>query len=308
MALLALVANQSESYLGKMKDSIIKKWGKDDNPITTVDRFSKIPESDLFGDIHVSIILAKELDDFKKLTEEALRMDRDGKLDEKLEGGVIVLTTVNKQSTGKMEKLVLSKGGEVHSEKKADYKTIAPSMINKLSISKELKNFLIDFSGEDDFSRIIGVVRNIESLPKKAQSSLTLEDIYVRLPKQPGAIPPWDIEKNIHSNNPVEAIRVYRRYASQGSPFAAAALLKNSFMKSYRVSMLPSNVNLSEIGLKGYPATLAKQRAKKYGKDKLNKVMITLVDLEENLKGGSPIESDLLFEKGILEICSLLNS
>lgn len=322
---LALIIDKSQSYVDFQKDLVAENWEIEPVNVETVASLSEVGETTLFGDTPTAVIHASDINAVKELTsifESMIKTMSEEEIVNKFEHGLIITTTVARVSTKKLEKIVNDLGGFVvlSKENAKDKTNPVDGLLNPLSIPRDVKRFIQDYAG-DNYDMILSVVRTISEIPEKAQRLITIDDILMRIPQAPGAIPPWEIEKSFMNGDIVELISMYRRIVAHSHGLVVVSILKNKIVSSYKISALiddsreengttPSVAEVSTLlGIpNNYPTKLSYESAKKLGFAKLSRVIELFYELEGKLKGGSNVNADVLIELELMRISKLLNA
>lgn len=311
---LTLIIDKSESYIGFEKVNVLKKWGIDEAEVENVDSLSRVGEETIFGDSFTSVLSVNILDSWKKLVLEFQKLVDAGEIEYKVRQGLIITSTLARNSTKKMEELVKKAGGEVIVAKESakDKTNVSAKMLSKLKLANPVKDFLVEYAA-DDYDSLVSVIQSISDLPPAAQAKISIEDMYIRLPKPPGAVPPWELEKPLLAGNVEQTIEMYRRITSHSHFLVVLSLVKNKMLLSWRIASLQqSTPRLSEAAAaeqlgqaKNYPFKLAYDNASRTGYDKLLKIIEILLKAEADVKGGSSADSSVVMEIALIRIAQI---
>ena len=296
-----LIVDKSETYINFKKKEILRNWSSD---FQNISKLSKAGNKTLFGEAPVSVLALENINSVKDFAAslDNLSNDQNGLL-KKIGQGLLVTTSVSRISTKKAEKLVLECGGKVYS---SPSKNITESIISEINFSSNAKKFLLDYLG-DDYESAIPIVENLKDFSKEVQKKITSEDLYIRLPKPPGSIPPWSIEKTFWNGNIDSTIKVFRRIIKNNPPLIVFTILKNKILLSYRISCLMNQV--SEIDIpsilnikNNYNYKLSLYRSNNIVNLKLEKMSKLVDEAEFNIKGGSVINSVDIIELLLIKL------
>lgn len=309
---LVLIADESVAYTGFERDNVLKEWGVDRADTRVITKLDDAGIASLFGDAPTSILTLETKEDVKS-TAERLKAATDSDVARYSNPGIIMLTNVSRVSTKTLEKLVDSLGGEVILSKESGSKeSPTRKLVDDLSVSREAKVFLIDYAG-DDYSSILGLVKTIGALSPKQQQAVSIDDLLVRMPSAPGAIPPWEIEPALLSGNVTKAVELYRRVSQTSNLLVVLAILKNKFKLVFKVASLQSvtpGIQLATVATtlgvpNNYPLRLAFDTAKRLGPQRSTAILELLVETEKRVKGGASGDPHIRMESMLVQISSL---
>lgn len=311
MAGLALILDSSESYINFQKQELLKKWNLKSSDVVTIERLAEAGGVTLFGDSPCSLISPKDSEDARQLVSD---LNEQGVP----VGGLIIVTDLPGNTTKKLRDTVTGLGGEIFAltpEAKKDKSKVSSSLLKDLNLNSQVKDFLIGYIG-DDYESLLGLVRTLGDLTPEQQFRVTEEDVFIRLPQPPGAVPPWKIEQPLLRGNLTEVVDIYRRSAESSSPLVILAILNNKFRLSYRVAaILADNPRIAAPLLakalsvpNNYPLKLAMESARKHGRDKLQQVVDVLATVEADMKGNSAVNPISLMEVALIKIALILRA
>lgn len=309
---LALVIDKSKSYTDFQKERILKDWGILPSELKKVTGLSQVGGSTLFGKSPTALMVISDTDEVKNLVK---ALEEVSSIDSVIGEGLIIMTSVARTSTKKLETLVAALGGEVVIAKPGakDGMSTGEKLINDLGFAPEVKNYLLAYVG-DDYEALIPIARSLSEIPKEQHKRITVEDIYIRLPKAPGAVPPWEIEKPLFADNISKTIEVFRRIHQNSDLLVVLFVLKNKMTLAYRAgAMIEANPRISSADVAAalgvtdnYPLKLAMGQHKRYGLEKLEKIAQLLADTERKVKGGSAMPGDVTMEIMLVEFQRIL--
>lgn len=310
MVNIALVADKQAAYVSFERDRILKDWGVAWEETRGIQDVAEAGLSSLFGDAPVSVLELPDKENIKSLVEK-LKAAKDSDWKRWSTPGIIMLTSVDRNSTKTLEKLIQDHGGEVvlSKENSKDKNPPAARLVDELHISRDAKVFLKDFAG-DDYSSILSLMKTLGDLTPKQQQSITVDDLLVRLPQAPGGIPPWEIEPAILNGNVTKAVELYRRVSETSSFLIVLAILKNKFNLVFKIASLMSlnpGMNLDQVAkaLKvpnNYPLRLAYDSAKRIGLKKATQIIELMATTEAKVKGGSSGNPHVMMESTIVQV------
>lgn len=311
---IALIIDKSLSYLDFQKGRLLSEWGVKLENTKIVNSLSQVGTQTIFEESLTSIIFVEQLEQLKKLLKEIEQSVKNNTFNDKVENGLIIMTTVPRVSTKKLEKIIIDFDGEViYAKENSKDKNVVDKILSDLFISRSVKDFIKDYIS-DDYDNVISLVRSLSNLSDKQQGRVTVEDIYVRMPKAPGSIPPWEIEKSLFNKNVNEMVKTFRRINYHSHYLVTLSIVKNKVYQAYKISSLlmcypglsdkeiSSSLNMTN----NYPLKLAIGNAKKWGYLKTQRILEIILDVENKVKGGSssdPVtEIELAFIKIIDEL------
>lgn len=313
---MALIIDKSESYIGFERTNVFKKWSVNESEVEKVESLGRVGEETIFGEVYPSYMSVNSLDQWKKLVADVEKLLKNDELEHKVREGLVITSTLARNSTKKLEEIVKKHSGEVIVAKESakDKTNVSAKMLSSLSLNKQVKDFLVEYAA-DDYDSLVSVISNISEISPAAQSRITIEDMYVRLPKPPGSVAPWLLETPLFKGDIVETITMYRRITQHSHFLVVLSLLKNKVVLSWRIaSLMQNNPRITEadaassLGVaKNFPFTLAFRNAKSFGYEKMEKILSTLVEAEAKVKGGASADSDIVMELALIKIATLLS-
>lgn len=312
---LALVIDKSKSYTDFQKERILKEWGVASSELKNVSSLAEVGGSTLFGAAPTALMVISDADEVKNLVKAFEEIKESSSIESAVGEGLILMTSVARTSTKKLETLIAAFGGEVAIAKPGakDGMSTGEKLINDLGFTREVKNYLLAYVG-DDYEALIPIARSLSDIPKEQHKKITIEDIYIRLPKAPGAVPPWEIEKPLFAGDISKTVEVFRRIHQNSDLLVVLFVLKNKMTLAYRAgAMLEANPRItsaevaSALGVTdNYPLKLAMGQHKRYGLAKLEKIAQLMADTERKIKGGSAMRGDVTMELMLVEFQNIL--
>ncbi len=314
MTNLVVIADKSEAYVHFERDRVLENWNIDYSGTRAIQKISEAGVASLFGDAPVSILSLDDKESVKN-TAEKLKSASASELERWTTPGLIILTSVDRTSTKTLEKLVGDNGGEVILSKESSKAKVSPTekLVDGLSIPREVKTFLKEYAG-DDYSSILALIKTLGALSPKQQQGITIEDLLVRMPQAPGAIPPWEIEPAIMRGDVTKAITLYRRVSQTSHLLVVLALLKNKFKLVFKVATLVEDnprMTLDQLSKtlgvpNNYPLKLAYESAKKIGPRAATQLIELAAETEKKVKGGSSGNPHIMMEAMITRVAVLV--
>lgn len=314
---LALIIDKSQSYTDFQKERILKEWNVNPFELKKITSLSEAGGSTLFGKPPTALLTLSDLNEVKDFVEVLTKAKTAGTVEGSVGEGLLIMSPVARTSTKKLEALVEALGGEVVIAKASakDKMTTGEKLINDLNFTREVKEYILSYVG-DDYEALIPIARSLSDLPKESHSRISVEDIYIRLPKAPGAVPPWEIEKPLFAGNLSKTIEIFRRVHQNSDLLVVLFVLKNKMTLAYRAGAIldatprtSSAVIAEALGVPdNYPLKLAMGYHSKYGIDKLEKLAMLLAETERKVKGGSGTPGDVTMEMMLVEFQQILRS
>ena len=315
---LVLLLDKSEPWLNYTRKQVLSSWGVDsDDDVTVAENLSVVGTPDLFGDIPICTMSLTEVEQVKSLVSDLEALAKDSSLVDRMSAGLVIMCSVNRNSTKKLESLVSCSGGRVVTTKKTskDRSPAALRMLKSLSIPSDVKSFLVDYAG-DDYSLIIPLIEELVSVSPRQQRLVTLDKIELRLAKSAGSLTPWQIEKPLlKDNNPDETIKVFRRIIKHSHPLLVLRVLKNKMHLAYHVSALMSSgiTDLQEIAdclgvSNNYPLRLAHDFANEFGISQCQWILEQVVNTESKAMGASSADPVVHTEMMLARVCSRMKA
>lgn len=312
MTRITLIIDKSQSYLDFQKSEVLKEWS-DIEEVQYVTDISSVGQLSLFGDTPASVIQLKDIDAVKKTLAALEQEEKNNTLAKKTQSGIILLTTVARVSTKKLEALIERNNGQVVLAKTSakDKTNVSSKLLSELNLKTDVRNFLIEYAG-DDYDNIISAAKALSTLSKTAQNKITIEDMYLRMPQSPGSVPPWEIERPLMAGNVEETIKSYRRITQNAHLLVILSILKNKITLSYRIAAVMSNnpsysadnVAKALNVANNYPFKLSSQVAQKHGLKKMEWILMELLETEAKVKGGSSTDDNVTMELSLAKIAN----
>lgn len=307
---IIVVIDKSEAYLNFKKNSYLEQWGVSNSEIKKITSLSDAGTATLFGDSPTSILNLTEPNEVKAILTELDNID----LSNSFESGLIITCSVPRTQTKKLESRFKALGAEVITPPSKSDDPLPIKLVSELNLNPQVKNFLLAYVG-DDYDSLLPLVDSLSKIPKNKHRGITEEDIYIRLPQPPGAVPPWSIEKPLMRGDTNEMLDIFRRTHQHTNLLVVLATLKNKIQLFYRVAALTTanpritNDQISETlqVANNYPLRIAKDNAKKYGLTKIEKAVKLITKAEADIKGGSAASNVAIMEKTLIELSMIFS-
>jgi len=312
---LVFIMSDSESYL---RDEVLRyrnEWGFSSSNIKSVEEWNPALAKgaiSLFGDvsmIHLDLTDKNKLKKFVSLISDKTQktmFEEDGWF-----GPGLIITSTHAQGTKKVETLISKAGGKVFKkEKPAEMKK---KLLNKLYLNKNVKDFLDSYSG-DDYQILIYISNQLNNIPENEQKEMTIEDLIVRLPSKPGAVPPWEFINPMLEGKTKEAIDLYKRSVEGSHVLVTMQLARTKLQLMYRLKLLQlsgisnSKEQAEKLGERNGPNIwITANVAKKLNLKTTEYLAKLALRTEADLKGYSNADPHLVFMNFIASTCLAIN-
>jgi hypothetical protein len=312
---LAIIGDASTAYAEYQKEHLLREWGVERESLKLIESVAEAGGGSLFGPPPTSLFVSKDVNDFKKFVEALVSAEKKGTLPGIVGEGLIIVTAKEKRNFQSIKALVNRVGGTYLVTDSKETAKVAPQLLANFGLSSTVKNFLLDYAGQE-YERLLSVLSSLEAIPKAKRQLVTMEDVYIRLPQRPGSIPPWELEKPLFAHDAAKTIETVRRMRETAPVLVVLFILKNSLTRMFRIAALQQDnprVSLDVIAktLKepnNYPLKLAQERASRYGLRTLEQVAMVISETERQVKGGAAVEPWSSFEVGLIKVLTLLRS
>lgn len=306
---LLFIMSDSEAHL---RDEVIRqreKWGFKSSNVKTTETWNPAltrGSVSLFGEptlIHLDLSDKNRLKSFVEMID-----DKKSKyFEDHWFGQGVIITSTHAQGTKKIENLIKKSGGKVI--KKAKPAEMVKILLNRVNLSKESKDFLKDYAGEN-YEILFSIVNQIEKMDKSEQQNTTIEDLIIRLPSKPGAVPPWEFINPMLEGDAKKAIKLYERAIEGSHILVTMTFAKSNLQLLYRLKVLQSvgiwksNEQAETIGERNGPKIWnAANVAKKVDIKTAEYLAKLALATEANLKGHSSANPDIIFKNFIAAVC-----
>lgn len=306
---LLFIMSDSEAHL---RDEVIRqreKWGFKSSNVKTTETWNPAltrGSVSLFGEptlIHLDLSDKNRLKSFVEMID-----DKKSKyFEDHWFGQGVIITSTHAQGTKKIENLIKKSGGKVI--KKAKPAEMVKILLNRVNLSKESKDFLKDYAGEN-YEILFSIVNQIEKMDKSEQQNTTIEDLIIRLPSKPGAVPPWEFINPMLEGDAKKAIKLYERAIEGSHILVTMTFAKSNLQLLYRLKVLQSvgiwksNEQAEIIGERNGPKIWnAANVAKKVDIKTAEYLAKLALATEANLKGHSSANPDIIFKNFIAAVC-----
>jgi DNA polymerase III delta subunit len=301
--------SDSEAHL---RDEVIRqreKWGFKSSNVKTTETWNPAltrGSVSLFGEpilIHLDLSDKNRLKSFVEMID-----DKKSKyFEDHWFGQGVIITSTHAQGTKKIENLIKKSGGKVI--KKAKPAEMVKILLNRVNLPKESKDFLKDYAGEN-YEILFSIVNQIEKMDKSEQQNTTIEDLIIRLPSKPGAVPPWEFINPMLEGDAKKAIKLYERAIEGSHILVTMTFAKSNLQLLYRLKVLQSvgiwksNEQAETIGERNGPKIWnAANVAKKVDIKTAEYLAKLALATEANLKGHSSANPDIIFKNFIAAVC-----
>lgn len=307
---LALVVDKSEAYLEFQKDMILNDWSIDKKDVEKFDNVKDSGFDNLFDESPTAIVSMLDLQTLKKNIDFLTKAD-DDTLQEKFDNGVIFLTNQPRNSTKKLETFIKDKGGLLIVPPTAKEQSLSAKIVGSMGLSRDVRDFVLDYVG-DDYPQLISLARSISSASAEKRKRITVDDVIIRFPQDKGSVSIWGIEKYLSSGNAEKAIEYLHRTLKNTPPLLALGAIKSKYVLAYRVGAILDNdstMTLPKIAetlnvANNYPLKLAFDMAKSTNFENLGKIFYRIMETDSNMKGGLNVNSSVLLDLLVVDICN----
>ena len=235
---IILVVDKSVALMEFEVSQILSEYG-----ITETSRhadFATVGTGGLFGVSGIPAITVSDEESLKNLVSAMETSVKTGSLKNRLSNGLIIgVGGVDGRKLRKIKNLVKKAPEHRIVELVAPKNTsVAKVLVDKYTnLSKQTASFLVDYAG-DDYETIIPVIRSLQKTPAKIQAKQTPLDMYIRLPRSEGSVPPWDIEPFVFKGDVSGAISTFRRIESNTGVMLVVVILAKKIEKLLKLKGL----------------------------------------------------------------------
>jgi DNA polymerase III delta subunit len=311
---LIIINYETESYAKQRAADILDEWGFSKGNVIVTDNINNRARPSLFGEKLATELWMADKDALQK-TLEILEPDANNVVGN---GLVILFSLAENLKVVKAVKTLAKKLDCVYEHPKSDANGEISSIMNNVHLNQDAEQFLLDYVGKD-YTVLLPIVKNISSLSRKEQQGLTINDLIIRMPQDPGEFPIWgDWKKQDpgldgyimqHQCGPA-LVRLERILEGGTSPLVIIAVLRNKFYSMFRLkSLLLSGSTPSEAaialglpdpayygkgkkdprtGKSGYPTKKAIDDVGRYSMTQLSSIVQSISDTESVIKGQHP--------------------
>lgn len=310
---LALVVDKSDAYIAFQKGRVLEEWGVEASELKNIGRLAEAGGMTLFGGGTASILTLDDADAVKQL---ATELAEESDLVSRVGSGLLILSSVDRRTTKKLETTVADLGGRVYVVKDSkDKQSNSEKLVSELHLNRSARDFLLAYVGED-YEALVPLVKAISPLAPQHQAAITEEDLFIRLPQAPGAVAPWALEKPLFAGNFNETIDIFRRVSKSSHFLVVLAVLRNKIQLAYRVAALQEAhgaLNSAKLAKylnvpDNYPLKLAMGYSKKYGLARLQKATEEMARTEAAVKGGSGANPAVAMELMLVRVSETLRA
>lgn len=303
---LALIIDSSEAFISFQKDFIIKEWGFDS--YERVEDLSQVGNNTLFGPVLPSILDLESGEQTKKV----LSYLKSSNLEKLSANGLIITSALNRNTTKALQNYFKTIG-TVYLPPTGKVTLTQRIVRGYMSLNKVSEEFLLNYLG-DDYDAAIPLARALSELSKEEQAKITVEELFYRLPKAPGSVPPWEIEEPLFKKDSIGTIDKYRRIARASHAVLPVSIINKKLRLMFQCAViLEENPRASlpsiakTLGVpNNYPLKLAVGKARTLGVDKLERLSLLFAGVEHKIKGGSGANVDTIVELSLLEAIEIL--
>lgn len=309
---LILIIEKSKIYSDYLKNLYLEEFNVPVGEVKEITELNKAGGVTLFGEAPPSVLTASNPPEVKKLVKDVENAVKSGEFEVYRENGLIIIANVNRVSTRKLEKLIGEEGGVIDFVPRGE--SITDRLLKSVSISHEVRQFLRDYVGEN-FENLIPLVKMLRTLSVKDQREYTVESAFLRLPKPPGAVPPWEVENALLRNDANKVIETLHRIDRNSSYLVILAMLKNKFVIAYRVAaLLSQDSGLSDAELaktlkipNNFYFKKISEMARYQGLHGMTEIVSLLVNTEAEVKGRVNVSGVDQMEVALLRLNELFS-
>lgn len=303
--------SDSEEYLRDETIRIYKEWGFSSSNVKSVEEWNPAlvrGSLSLFGDVSMVHLDLSDKNKLKKFVDVIGNKETKKNFDgDSWFGAGLIITSTHAMGIKKIETLVTKTGGTVvKKEKPAEMKK---RILKRVSLSKDSKEFLSNYSGEN-WEILIPIVNEIEKSPKEKQLELTIEDLVVKLPGKPGSVLPWEFVNPLLEGKAEEAVQLYKRSVEGSHVLVNMQLARKKLQMLYRLKLLQlsgvydSKQQAPILGERNGPNVwITAGVAKKLSLSTAEYLAKLALETEANLKGYSSAPPDTIFTNFIASAC-----
>lgn len=308
---LLFIMSDSEVFLRDEVLRISKEWGFSKSNVKTVEDWNPAlvrNSVSLFGDVsmvHLDLADGNKLKNFVTLLDD--KKNKELFTGENWYGAGLIVTSTHAKGTKKIETLVEKSGGKIN--KKAKPEEMKKMLLSRISLPRDLKEFLSSYVG-DDYQILIGIANQLEKLDEKTQKEMTIEDLIVRLPGKPGSLPPWEFINPMLEGNAKEAVELYERAVEGSHVLVTMQLARKKLQMLHRLKILSkagiwkSQEQAEVLGERNGPNVwITAKVAQKLDSSTTEYLAKLSLATEASLKGYSNADPQIIFKNFIATVC-----
>lgn len=298
---------------------IKEKWDEPDVDSTSLEIVNNA--NDLFREslFDNDIIIYQNTDkDELEIVLNELKERKGSELDDYIGSGLIIITTI--LTTTNAVKELASQVKKLKGTALSDRTVKIDNLLNETSLNSDVRKQLKEYAGTDE-TIVIPIVNEIKNMPERIQNMLTWDDVRIRIPTEPGVVPPWSmgfgrdaepgVDDYIINNDTAGAISKIQRVLDGGmSPLSITSWMKKSFNEMLAlyamiyddgtdrskaaVTLGLSDPKYSGKGMKdpntkksGYPTLKRIETARRIGRPQLIRILSEINNAEYLLKSGA---------------------
>lgn len=311
-AKICLIIDPSDAYLRTKTQDIYEEWGFTRSTVKQMTEWKFIPKNpSLFGELIMTHLDLTNKNDLKLFVESISQRKTLEAFTGEWYGNGTIITASKAVGTKKIEKLVTESGGVIYKNEKSDKRK--KELFDELSITNEVRT-AVNFHVGEDYELMLSFTNEVGKLTPEEQKAITVQDSLKYFPPVPGSVPPWDYLNALMNGNTQESLELFRRTILNTHVLVALVFLNKKMTMLYRVKMaqeqgLYGNSIAAAIGesssweLKS--VTNVANRTTVNGAEHIAKIV---AQLESDIKGGSAVDPNVLFEVAITKIGLLLGN
>ena len=311
---IALIIDSSEAYLRTKTEELFKEWGFVRSNVTEMDEWVQIQSSpSLFGELMMTHLVLTDKKDLKAFADLISSRQMKPIFDnENWYGNGIIITATTPVGTKKIEKLIQQHNGQIF--KKETSKKRKDQLFKELKLNSDVQQAVDSFVGED-YELMLSFYNEVEKMSIEDRKKMTLERAFSLFPPIPGSVPPWEYLNKLLQGSTSEAISLFRRTIINTHFLVALVFLSKKTSLLLRVAFAMEdgyNTNdriAKETGDKNGPELWSITNLARHTPNKnIIKINQIVAKLESDLKGGSAVIPEILFEEAIAKIGLLLGN
>lgn len=242
---IAFIHDYSEGYVNFVRDLILEEWGE-----TTFERKKRLKDiqgTTLFGSSLPVVISIDNKNDVDDILSELQHYDKEDSLPSLCSSGLIISSSYDMRSFKKIKTFATGKNFSFYERTVSKKENETDAIIRQfLFVHSHVRKFLVDYIG-NDFTQILPIIRALRKTPKEEQEKLSIEEVFIMLPRPQGSVMPWEITPFLLSGKKQQLIHSIRRNIKDTQTLLGfASYMRNYFLKlSYINIILKNNPSLS---------------------------------------------------------------
>lgn len=296
------VEDKDYEFVSFMAENELAERGHSLNEFVFIDSLRKPKQVDLFGNKPPMTYTFSKVDEVKEALKILEEMGPE-KFKRVFSSGLLLKSSVSKNSTKKLVSLLKEYGvGYVSAPKLSRGQTMAGYLLAKTAFKDSIKNWLNDYAGES-FDIVFPIVSTYRKMGEEAQKDATLDEVQMRIPTPPGAVPPWGLDGHLFKGDIKGYLNQLDRIHDSQLHLALWTIgrgVKQVYhAKTMNINGYPTKEELAELfddKSANYGHTLAISRAKGYSLESATEAYKAIIDYDHKMKGGSFLSPRNLIE------------